>query len=103
MGTRKKMQRQFYFNFCRRKGQTQRHYNGKSFRATLHLKKCYVASLNILLSKCPSLQIFINLYLKTLSNFILCNKIEVRASLLLACRDEKIGYHLSKYLSKPSK
>ena len=30
-GIRKKMRRQFYFDFCRRKGQIQRHYDGKIF------------------------------------------------------------------------
>ena len=31
MGIRKKIRRQFYFYFCRRKGQIRRHYNGKKF------------------------------------------------------------------------
>ena len=31
MGIRKKIRRQFYFYFCRRKGQIRRHYNGKNF------------------------------------------------------------------------
>ena len=39
-------------------------------------------ALNILLTKCSSLQIFIKLYLKTLSKFIICTKIEVQTSLV---------------------
>ena len=31
MGIRKKIRRQFYFYFCRRKGQIRRHYNGKNW------------------------------------------------------------------------
>ena len=31
MGIRKKIQQQFYFYFCCRKGQIQQHYNGKNF------------------------------------------------------------------------
>ena len=31
MGIKKKIRRQFYFYFCRRKGQIRRHYNGKNF------------------------------------------------------------------------
>ena len=31
MGIRKKIRQQFYFYFCRRKGQIRRHYNGKNF------------------------------------------------------------------------
>ena len=32
MGIRDKMRRQLYFDFCRRKGQIRRHYDGKNFR-----------------------------------------------------------------------
>ena len=32
MGIRKKMRRQFYFDFYRHKGQIQWHYDGKNFR-----------------------------------------------------------------------
>ena len=32
MGIRKKMRRQFYFDFCCRNGQIRRHYDGKNFR-----------------------------------------------------------------------
>ena len=32
MGIRKKIRRQFYFYFCRRKGQIRRHYNGKKWK-----------------------------------------------------------------------
>ena len=37
--------------------------------------------MNILLTKCSSLQIFIKLYLKILSIFIICRNIEVQTSL----------------------
>ena len=51
--------------------------------------QCYIINniskkqaLNILLTKCSSLQIFIRLYLQTLSNFIICSKIEMWTSLV---------------------
>ena len=90
----------------------------------------------MLLANSSSLQIFIELYLKTWSNFIISSKIKCEhlslkivdlstqqsfnmytiasvakkvgshgdyRGVLLDCQDEKIGYHASKYLSKPSK
>ena len=39
MGIRKKIRRQFYFYFCRRKGQIRRHYKAKIFKHGNYLKQ----------------------------------------------------------------
>ena len=84
---RKKMWRQFYFDFCRSKGQIRRHYGCKNLSKMSKICQKWVISgsastmhwciillfyyfiillqaLNITVTKCSSLQIFIELYLK---------------------------------------
>ena len=94
------MRQQFCFDFCCCKSQIQRHYDDKNFRqkfailiVSVSTMQCYIINniskkqaLNIVLTKCSSLQIFIRLYLQTLSNFIICRKTEVWTSLVENCR-----------------
>ena len=84
MGIRKKMRRQFSFDFCPRKG----HYDGKNFLWA-----------NLL---------WINVFNKQLISSVLkkMGSHGDHRGVLLACQGEKMSYHRlshsSKYLSKPS-
>ena len=93
MGTRKKCEGNFIFTSTvakvRYDGITTAKISSKiCFCGSVStMKRCIInnskkQALNILLTKCSSLQIFIKSYLKTLSKFIICTKIEVQTSLV---------------------
>ena len=92
MGIREKMRLQFYFDSCHCKGQD---YDGKNFHqkfvisgSVSMMQRCIInnsKNKNIILKKCSKPSNFHYINLKTLSDFIICSKIEVQISLIENC------------------